>query len=142
MAHYRESFPNATIIPKMHILERHVIPWVLGQASWESKGQNRSMLTSKNWKRHSGITDPVVERLKHIIHEHMLQTAPPSAPSSPLPSNGRRWNSYMYMCRGTRKGGNVEFFNFSEIAFLYLERYIWHHTAIKIAPLQRSGSVP
>ena len=28
MAFYRESFPNATILPKMHILEDHVVPWM------------------------------------------------------------------------------------------------------------------
>ena len=28
LAHYRTSFPHATILPKMHILEDHVIPWL------------------------------------------------------------------------------------------------------------------
>ena len=28
MEHYRTSFPHASIIPKMHLLEDHVLPWV------------------------------------------------------------------------------------------------------------------
>ena len=28
MHHYRESFPKASILPKMHILEDHVVPWI------------------------------------------------------------------------------------------------------------------
>ena len=28
MAFYRQTFPTATILPKMHLLEDHVIPWM------------------------------------------------------------------------------------------------------------------
>lgn len=28
MEHYRRSFPHATILPKMHVLEDHVLPWL------------------------------------------------------------------------------------------------------------------
>ena len=28
MACYRESFPRATVLPKMHMLEEHVVPWL------------------------------------------------------------------------------------------------------------------
>ncbi len=28
MAHYRQNFPEATILPKMHLLEDHVVPWL------------------------------------------------------------------------------------------------------------------
>ena len=26
--YYRESFPSATVIPKMHMVEEHVVPWL------------------------------------------------------------------------------------------------------------------
>ena len=28
MAYYRAEFPGATVLPKMHILEDHTIPWL------------------------------------------------------------------------------------------------------------------
>ena len=31
MAVYQESFPQATVLPKVHMLEEHVVPWPLKQ---------------------------------------------------------------------------------------------------------------
>ena len=28
LGHYRATFPEATVLPKMHILEDHVVPWM------------------------------------------------------------------------------------------------------------------
>ncbi len=28
MSYYREKFPHATVLPKMHMLEEHVVPWL------------------------------------------------------------------------------------------------------------------
>ena len=28
MAYYREQFPQATVTPKLHMLEEHVVPWL------------------------------------------------------------------------------------------------------------------
>ena len=28
MAYYRQNFPNASVLPKMHFLEEHVVPWI------------------------------------------------------------------------------------------------------------------
>jgi hypothetical protein len=52
MHFYREAFPEATVLPKMHFLEEHVIPWLkkwkigFGLILWESRGQSQSMPTS------------------------------------------------------------------------------------------------
>jgi hypothetical protein len=28
MGYYRREFPHATVLPKMHMLEEHVLPWL------------------------------------------------------------------------------------------------------------------
>ena len=80
MACYRASFPQATVIPKMHILEDHVIPWfewwhlglgIMGEQGAESIHAHLMKLETT----YQGIANDV-ERLKYIFKEHMLESAP------------------------------------------------------------------
>ena len=80
MAYYRQSFPHATVIPKMHLLEDHVIPWLrkthvgaglMGEQGAESLHRHLHKLE----EQYSGIVNPV-KRLQHIFEMYNLETAP------------------------------------------------------------------
>ena len=80
MAFYRKEFSWATILPKMHILEDHSIPWLrrfhvgaglMGEQGAESvhalmKGLNRTYQNIPN----------DTTRFKHTITEHSIATHP------------------------------------------------------------------
>lgn len=77
---YRESFPNATVLPKMHILEEHIVPWLrkwrvgfglMGEQGAESIHAYFNSLG----RTYRGIPDRV-DRLKHTMKEHLLHVAP------------------------------------------------------------------
>ena len=89
MAFYRASFPEATILPKMHILEDHVIPWfqrwhvgfgIMGEQGAESIHAHIMKLE----RTYQGIANDV-ERLKYIFKEHMLESAPSLVSLRPPP---------------------------------------------------------
>ena len=86
---YRVSFPEATILPKMHILEDHVIPWfqrwhmgfgIMGEQGAESIHAHLMKLE----RIYQGIANDV-ERLKYIFKEHMLESAPSLVSLRPPP---------------------------------------------------------
>lgn len=88
MYFYRESFPNATVLPKMHMLEEHVVPWLrrwhigfglMGEQGAESIHAYFNTLV----KTFRGIYDPVT-RLKRMLHEHLLHVAPVNIASKPI----------------------------------------------------------
>ena len=80
MAHYRSSFPHATVLPKMHILEDHVIPWLrkwhvgaglMGEQGAESLHAHLHTLE----RNFASITNPV-DRLKYIFNMYNVETSP------------------------------------------------------------------
>ena len=80
LARYRTSFPHATILPKMHILEDHTIPWMrrwsVASGLMGEQGAEQIHAHIQNLQRaYSGVADPV-KRLAYIMKEHQLQTAP------------------------------------------------------------------
>lgn len=80
MEHYRRSFPHATVLPKMHLLEDHVLPWLkrwrVGSGLMGEQGAEQIHSHIHHLEQvYRGIRDPL-QRLKYIMHEHMLQTAP------------------------------------------------------------------
>ena len=87
--HYRTSFPHATIIPKLHLLEDHVLPWVrrwrVGSGLMGEQGTEQILVHIHRLETvYSGIAD-LLQCLKYIIHEHMLQTAPALTTLQPPP---------------------------------------------------------
>lgn len=77
---YRKEFPTASITPKLHALEDHVVPWVrqwgvglgfLSEQGAESIHANFNSLM----KTYSNIRNPV-ERMRRVMKEHHLKTAP------------------------------------------------------------------
>ena len=80
MAFYRQTFPEATVLPKMHILEDHVIPWMrrwhigsglMGEQGAESIHAHLHRLEIQ----YNGIVNPL-ERLKYVIKEHNIESSP------------------------------------------------------------------
>ncbi len=83
MKFYRKNFPRATVLPKMHILEDHVIPWVkrwrLGSGLM---GEHAHIMKLEGI--HQGIPDSV-DRLKYIMKEHILESDPSLTCLRPAP---------------------------------------------------------
>ena len=94
MHHYRESFPKASILPKMHILEDHVVPWIekwrvgaglMGEQGAESIHAHIGRLEDQ----YRGIAN-ALERLKYIITEHNLESSPLLNSLEPEPKKRKR----------------------------------------------------
>jgi len=80
MAYYRSTFPAATVLPKMHILEDHTIPWLqrwhLGAGLMGEQGAESIHAHIMRLERtYQGVANEV-DRLKYIVKEHMLESAP------------------------------------------------------------------
>ena len=78
-AFYRHTFSEATVLPKMHILEDHVIPWMccwyigsglMGEQGAESIHAHLLRLEIQ----YNGIVNPL-ERLKYVIKEHNIESS-------------------------------------------------------------------
>lgn len=81
MEYYHTTFSHATVLPKMHLMEDHIIPWLrrwhlgfgmMGEQGAESihacfNGIERSYV---NLKHHP------VDRLKFVVKEHHLRISP------------------------------------------------------------------
>ena len=88
MAFYRENFTEATVIPKMHMLEEHVVPWLekwhvgfglMGEQGAESIHKQFNSLS----RTYSSMPERV-ERLKQMMVEHLLHAAPDNESLRPL----------------------------------------------------------
>ena len=81
MAFYRETFPHATVLPKMHIMEDHVVAWLrrwrLGSGLMGEQGAEsiHVHIIMKLERILQGIPNEP-ERLKYIVKEHMLESDP------------------------------------------------------------------
>lgn len=89
MSTYRETFPNATVIPKMHVLEDHTIPWLerwnLGAGLMGEQGAESIHAHLMRLERtYQGIPNEV-DRLKYIVHMHTLESAPSLVSLRPQP---------------------------------------------------------
>ena len=80
MTFYRAEFPQATVLPKMHMLEMHVVPWLrrwgvglgmMGEQGAESIHAAINCITPA----YLNIPDRV-KRLQCVIMEHHRQVCP------------------------------------------------------------------
>ena len=78
--YYRKTFPSATITPKLHLLEDHVVPWVqrwgvgaglMGEQGAESIHSHINKLEGmyRTIPNH-------LKRLEYLVKEYNLETAP------------------------------------------------------------------
>ena len=80
MALYRQTFPEATVLAKMHILEDHVIPWLrrwhIGSGLMgEQRAESIHAHLHRLQIQYNGIFNPL-ERLKYVIKEHNIESFP------------------------------------------------------------------
>jgi len=80
MAHYREAFPDASVLPKMHMMESHIVPflkqWGVGLGLMGEQGAESIHAAINGINRsYSNIPDKV-KRLKCILDEHHRRVCP------------------------------------------------------------------
>jgi hypothetical protein len=81
MAHYRRSFPHATVLPKMHILEDHVIPWLrkwhVGAGLMGEQGAESLHAHIKDLEdRYRGMDHTPLKKLEYTFKMYNVETAP------------------------------------------------------------------
>lgn len=89
MAFYRASFPEATVLPKMHILEDHVVPWFsrwhLGFGLMGEQGAESIHAHLMRMERtFQGIANEV-DRYKYIFKLQLLESDPSLVALRPPP---------------------------------------------------------
>ena len=72
MAYYRAKFPGATVLPKMHILVDHTIPWL---QRWHLGAGLMGPSPYIHEKTYQGVAKEV-DWLKYIFKTHMQESAP------------------------------------------------------------------
>ena len=87
MASYRSMFPWATVLPKMHFLEEHVVPWLrrwhVGFGLMGEQGAESIHAYFNSLKRtYQGVPDRV-KRLNQMMREHLLHIAPSNIAAKP-----------------------------------------------------------
>ena len=98
MAFYRQHFPNATVLPKMHMLECHVPGWMekwgVGLGLRGEQGAE-SIHTSFNSIEQSYWSMPnLVDRLFQIVQEHHRRIDPVLQSMVPEPKRRKIHSSH------------------------------------------------
>lgn len=94
MTFYRDTFPWATILPKMHMLEEHVVPWLrmwhVGFGLMGEQGAESIHAYFNSLQRtFHGVPDRV-KRLKLMMKEHFLHIAPSNIAAKPAIKRRRK----------------------------------------------------
>jgi hypothetical protein len=80
MAFYRSNFAGASITPKFHLLEEHVLPflqqWGLGFGFMGEQGGESIHSQFNNLERIYANIPNMVDRLYRIVQEHNLRIQP------------------------------------------------------------------
>lgn len=81
MDFYRDAFPKATILPKLHMLEEHMIPflkkWRLRMGVLGEQGAKSIHARFNNIKQsYSSMPNPV-QRLECVMAEHIMRQVCP-----------------------------------------------------------------
>ena len=87
MEHYRSSFSDHTITPKMHMMERHLIPqiqkWKFGMGYLGEQGAESIHASFNSIERsYLGIPNKV-DRLLRVVQEHHLRIEPDNLSLAP-----------------------------------------------------------
>lgn len=86
LAFYRDSFPHATVLPKMHLLEEHLIPFLeefgVGLGFLGEQGAEGIHARFNNIQRHVNMANRV-QRLESIMTEHYQQICPQNVSKIP-----------------------------------------------------------
>lgn len=81
MDFYRTTFPGATVLPKMHMMEDHMVPWIrkwrVGFGMMGEQGAESIHASFNGIERsYACMIHNKVDRLKAVVKEHHLRTSP------------------------------------------------------------------
>jgi hypothetical protein len=80
MTYYRREFTGATVLPKMHILEDHVVPWLrrwnIGAGLMGEQGAESLHAHIHKLETNYATIPNKMDRLRHIFNMYNLETAP------------------------------------------------------------------
>ncbi len=87
MAFYRKTFPRATVLPKMHVLEEHTVPWMrrwhIGAGMMGEQGAESIHAHFQHLERiYAGIPN-ALKRMEWLMKEHYIETDPSTASLCP-----------------------------------------------------------
>ncbi len=87
MRFYQETFPDATVLPKMHILEDHTVPWMrrwhIGAGLMGEQGAESIHAHFQHLERvYAGMLN-ALKRMECLMKEHYIETAPSTASLCP-----------------------------------------------------------
>ena len=80
--HYRTVYPHTTVIPKLHLLEDHMVPWI---RQWKGSGfelmgeQGAESIHAEFNRleiRHRNQRHDRVERLRRVVTGHLTKSSP------------------------------------------------------------------
>ena len=94
---YRSSFHYSTVLPKMHVLEEHTITWLrrfrVGAGLMGEQGAESIHAHLMKLERvYQGIPNEV-DRLRYIVKEQMLESAPSLTSLRPIVRKRKRQDS-------------------------------------------------
>lgn len=96
MAYYREKFPLASVLPKMHMLEEHVIPWLkrwhVGFGLLGEQGVESIHAHFNSYGRTFRSIPEEVARLRQLMKAHLLHISPDNIAATPAVKKRRRKN--------------------------------------------------
>ena len=94
MAYYRQEFSHATVLPKQHMLEDHVIPWLeqwrVGFGSMGEQGAESIHASFNTVERVYASTANRVQRLQGVLQHHHLQVNPENVSLKPSPAKRKK----------------------------------------------------
>ena len=91
---YRVTFPEATFLPKMHMLEEHIVPWLeqwrVGSGYMGEQGAEALHANFNTCERAYNNMRDRVERLKVVLRNHHMQIMPSNVALEPPPLKKRK----------------------------------------------------
>lgn len=94
LAFYRDTFPHATVTPKLHMLEDHVVPflkqWKVGFGFLGEQGAESIHARFTAIRRNFTNMPNRVVRLQAILNEHLTQVCPENIVKYPIPKKRKK----------------------------------------------------
>ena len=94
MSFYRTNFPKATCLPKMHMLEDHMVPWLrqwrVGCGYMGEQGAEALHANFNTCERSYSNMRDRVKRIKTVLQNHHMQILPQNVDLLPPPIKKRK----------------------------------------------------
>lgn len=88
MEFYRDSFPHATITPKLHMLEDHIVPFLqefhVGLGFLGEQGAESIHARFNKFRQDYRVMPNRAAQLKSIMNAHLLQVCPDNLAKVPV----------------------------------------------------------